>query len=63
VGALGGGFKNTEVTIHVVCSLELAKFDKKFELPFESSEDMSDVFESYNYFAAGAGCPLDYSMK
>ena len=36
VGALGGAFKDTNVDITVVCSLEMVDYQKEFKIPFKS---------------------------
>jgi hypothetical protein len=59
----GGGFRNTEVKITVVCSLKTIDYKKKFEIPYYASKQLVDVFNTYNFFAGGTACPLEYTLK
>jgi hypothetical protein len=59
----GGGFRNSEVKITVACSLKKVDFEKKYEIPYFSTKQLKDVFEAYNFFAGGAACPLEYTLK
>ena len=63
VMADGGGFRNAEVKITVVCSLEMVDHEKKFEITYHSLEGLVNIFDAYNFFAGGAACPLEYTLK
>ena len=47
----------------MVCSLDIVDKERKFEIPYFSTEEQEEVVAAYDYFAGGAACPLEYTMK
>ena len=63
VTADGGGYKYTQVSINVYCSLALVAYDKKFTIPYNSTSQLLEIFKAQKYLADGGICPLQYSLK